>query len=259
MLVLVASVTTTAASQTSVTGTVRGAGRPLSGAEVRLEPEGITALTDATGEYLLKARQGGVVHLSVRAVGFHPAGRRMLLVTGDTVASDFALDPAAQQLDSLSVEAPGASVRGKMAAFEERRRAGAGRFYPREVLAKREHATMADVLRMTPGLRLIRRPDLCGGGFAIGTGRGGVTGWQSWMKCGPGRVVSVEPACYYAIFLDGARYWVPGSSEPPDINQFQVRGVQAIEVYRGPAETPIQYQGTNTACGVVILWTRDGS
>lgn len=64
---------------------------------------------------------------------------------------------------------------------------------------------------------------------------------------------------YFAIVLDGARFWVPGSGEPPDINQFTVQGIQAIEIYRGPAETPIQYQATNSACGVLLLWTRDGS
>lgn len=65
-------------------------------------------------------------------------------------------------------------------------------------------------------------------------------GWQQWMRCGPTRI-PMEPACYFAIVLDGARFWVPGSGEPPDINQFTVQGIQAIEIYRGPAETPIQY------------------
>lgn len=247
-----------AGAQTLVTGSVRGGGRLLRGAEVRFEPGNIVAHTDTTGTYVLVAPGGGVVRLFVRAVGFYAVGRNMLLVANDTVTSDFALDPVAQQLDSLSVEVTGPAVRGKMAAFEERRRMGVGRFFTRAMLAEREHSTVSDVLRMTPGLRLIRRPSVCGGGFSVGTGRGGVVQGESWMKCGPGRV-PIEPACYFAIYLDGSRYWVPGSREPPDINQFQIHGIQAMEVYRGPAETPIQYQATNMNCGLVMLWTRDGS
>ncbi len=35
------------------------------------------------------------------------------------------------------------------------------------------------------------------------------------------------------------------------------RVLEGIEIYRGPAETPIRYQITNSACGVALLWTRE--
>ncbi len=246
------------AAQTLIHGTVRGSGRPLPAAEVRLDPDGLSARTDSSGAYRFTVAKGGVTRLFVRAVGFYPASRNILVVANDTVESDFTLDPVAQQLDSISVEARGVTVRGKMSAFEERRRTGIGRFYTREMLATREHSTMADVLRMTSGLRLIRRPDACGGGFAVATGRGGVVRSERWMECRPSGP-KMEPACYVTLYLDGARYWTPGQTPPPDINSLQVGGIQAIEAYRGAAETPTQYQMTGTVCGVLLLWTRDGS
>ena len=35
--------------------------------------------------------------------------------------------------------------------------------------------------------------------------------------------------------------------------------VIAVEVYRGPAETPGQYLDSNSQCGVILIWTRRGN
>jgi hypothetical protein len=32
--------------------------------------------------------------------------------------------------------------------------------------------------------------------------------------------------------------------------------VEAIEVYRSAAEIPAQFNGNNSACGVIVIWTR---
>ncbi|MGE0555255.1 MAG: hypothetical protein AB7R55_17635 [Gemmatimonadales bacterium] len=67
----------------------------------------------------------------------------------------------------------------------------------------------------------------------------------------PGR-----PPSGATVSIDGRRLWVPGSTNPPDINDFRARELEAIEVYRGPAEVPMQYQSGGTVCGVVLFWTR---
>ena len=43
---------------------------------------------------------------------------------------------------------------------------------------------------------------------------------------------------------------------PPDIMPIMARELEAVEVYRGPSETPVEYQGTGSGCGVMMLWTR---
>ena len=33
--------------------------------------------------------------------------------------------------------------------------------------------------------------------------------------------------------------------------------LEAVEVYRGPAEIPVRFRQRETACGVIALWTRE--
>jgi len=243
-------------AQSLLVGTVTADGRPLPRAEVLVDPPGLRTSTSDRGTFSLTVPGLGAVRVVVRAVGYYPATRRIMLAGPDTVTLTFQLERAAQQLESVTVEAPKTTVRGKMQAFEERRGAGFGSFLTREALARQENSMLEDVLRRISGLRLVRRPDDCGGGSAVATGRGGVVKWQAWMSCYGGRPFPLE--CYLAVYLDGTRIWAPGSKEPPDINQFYVNGLEGIEVYRGPSEAPIQYQGTGSACGVLLLWTRTG-
>ena len=48
-------------------------------------------------------------------------------------------------------------------------------------------------------------------------------------------------------------------AQPPDLSKFNPLDLEAVEVYRSAAELPIEYGGTNAACGVLLLWTRIGS
>ena len=42
------------------------------------------------------------------------------------------------------------------------------------------------------------------------------------------------------------------------VNRVHPMDVVAIEVYRGPAETPGPYIDSNSRCGVILIWTRNG-
>ena len=64
-------------------------------------------------------------------------------------------------------------------------------------------------------------------------------------------------SCPLAVYVDGALLGSPGMTElPPDIMPVMARELEAVEVYRGPSETPVEYQGTGSGCGVMMLWTR---
>ena len=80
-------------------------------------------------------------------------------------------------------------------------------------------------------------------------------GWLAWVT-GGNPDVTFEVACYFAIVVDGIKLWTPGQHEPPNVQTYSVVGLDAIEVYRGAAELPVQYQGVGSACGAVLLWTR---
>ena len=242
-----------APAQVVLVGRVTGPdGQPIGNAEVAIDS--LRARTTETGRFVLHPREARAVEVTVRAVGFQPSTARVNLVANDTATVDFILSRIVQTLDSVNVEAPSAVVSAKMVAFEDRRRSGFGRFYTREALAKQEHSTVANVLR-TSNVKLLMRPNSCGGGYSVATGRGGSTSMSS-PPCNSRTFM--PPGCYAPIYLDGVAIWGPGWGPPPDVNQFKVTDLEAIEVYRSAAEVPLQFQMFRSPCGVVLFWTRTG-
>jgi hypothetical protein len=43
---------------------------------------------------------------------------------------------------------------------------------------------------------------------------------------------------------------------PFDINSIKPEEMAGVEYYAGGASMPIAYNGTRTACGLVVIWTR---
>jgi hypothetical protein len=63
--------------------------------------------------------------------------------------------------------------------------------------------------------------------------------------------------CYYQLIVDGSRVYSYDRSTttlPPDINEFLVDQIEAVEVYAGGAQTPAKYNATGSACGTVVIW-----
>jgi hypothetical protein len=44
----------------------------------------------------------------------------------------------------------------------------------------------------------------------------------------------------------------------PNLKDFSVSSLDKIEVYRSAAQVPLEYGGPTAACGVLLLWTRQG-
>lgn len=60
-----------------------------------------------------------------------------------------------------------------------------------------------------------------------------------------------------SVYIDGALYFsndMPG--RPFDLSGVNILNFQALEVYRSPAEMPVEYNATGSYCGVILLWTR---
>ncbi len=41
-----------------------------------------------------------------------------------------------------------------------------------------------------------------------------------------------------------------------DINSIAPASIEAIEYYAGASQTPLEYGGLESACGVIVIWTR---
>lgn len=214
-----------ASTQTVVHGVVRGAGVPVRGAEVLLTPTGMRSFTTDSGRFEFSSPISGRARIAVRLVGYAPISRTLLLGVDDTATLPLDLERLAQQLPAAHVETP--AIDPIMEPFEARRREGFGRFVTRAQFANEEHSTVSNVLRRAGGLRLMRRPKNCGGGFAAATGRGtaGLTP-PAPLTCILGGVYDM--ACYLSIWLDGTAFWRPGRPDPPDLDQFEVAGIEGI-------------------------------
>jgi hypothetical protein len=248
-------------AQTLVTGVVTGdSARPLAGAIVEIASVGRRATANARGAYTLVIDHAGAYSIEARAMGFSSSVRAVRLGSGDTLRLDFALSPVPQELAPVVVTVEEALPTERMRGFEERRRLGFGRFITRDMLDQREHDTVSGILRGMAGVRMVRRPTACGDGYSAATGRGiasvGLSQATASATCGGG--TPLPAACYMVIYVDGVRLWAPGTPDPPDFEHMRNNNYEGVEVYRGPSELPIQYQGTGAACGAILLWTRVG-
>lgn len=223
-------------------------GRAVAEAEILLSVRGRTARTGDDGAFALDSVPAGTHEVTARKLGFEPATRRVTVAAGDTVTLVLTLPARAQALAPVDVRdratAPAAPA---VRAFErERAIANGGAFINDSVLARNEHSSMSNVLRRIPGASIVRLPSSRGGYNALGSSRG-----RQSLRGGN--------HCFFQIYVDGLRRYAPtsgGMDAPPDVDQFNVADYEAIEVYRGAAQTPSQYGGTGAPCGTILFWSR---
>lgn len=230
-----------------VTDAVTGSVIPLATATLVAESgERLSSvLTTEEGFYLLTGDGSGLYLVRVAAPGYLP-GRAGPLELGsdDAQVLEIRLEAAPIGLEGLVVEGQrqGASPRylnekGFWARYEE----GRGQFLtPGEVLA-------SDAM-FTP--HLFR-------GLEQVVPQYGVAPWSMWPMLG----ISEHRACVPRTFVDDV--WVNrpnfGIAEGTGLDDIvPIDRVLAVEVYRGPFQAPMRYQGTtyDNECGVVLIWTR---
>lgn len=238
-----------------ILGRVAGdsAGTAVGGAQVVASGYGIRSGAD--GRFTLGV-PAGTHEIVARLPGRQPWRAVRTLGAGDTLRLDVVLPPLVQTLDEVTVTRPSRAASARFVEFERRRTVGFGHFKTRDELARREQSKLSDVLRGVSGLRFHFLPN--GRGIALASNRfsGNLPGSRRRTN-----------ECFMALWVDGVRVFASGASEgtggavamdPPDINQYGVAELEGIEVYRGPAETPSEFGGTNAMCGTVVLWTRAG-
>lgn len=224
-------------AQATLTGTVQdvSTNQPLGGVEVVIDGTDRTGTTDEFGWFVVGGVPEGRRIVLFRKVGYRPLQTLAVFRRGDTTVVDGALIGLSVQLDSILVRGTEARSRGLgigREAFEERRNKGFGIFIDSTVLRRNEHRDLADIIRGNPGITISNRQR--GGGYIISAGRGATR-------------------CAVQMYLDGMPL-------PPNQSTAiaSVGSLEAVEVYRSSAETPLEYGGPRANCGVVLLWTRRG-
>jgi hypothetical protein len=203
----------------------------------------LRVVTNDSGEFFFDTPPTGKLRMTARRIGFKPQEKGFKLDVGATRQEDFELEGIAELLDSIHVT--GVQGNGRMAEFWNRRVAGLGVFITRADIDRRKPYRPSDLLRTVNGVRVtgdnaMDRPEI-------------QMGRTSVLPATRGGAVQLGGRCVVNYYIDGN--WVsPGTFHIDDIAP---SSIEAIEVYRGPAEIPPRFRQRETACGLIVIWTRE--
>ena len=203
-------------------------GDPLAAADVAINALHRLTRTDDRGRFSLTDLPLGEVELSVRRLGYAP---KSVHVKVNAAANDSTLITLSELPDVLAgVTATALRARLEIEQFYRRRARGPGTFFTRDEIEDRHAINTSDVLRMAPGVQVVRTA--AGNGIRF-------TSSAARRNCSP------------LIWLDGQK--APGM----EIDQIPVSDIEGIELYQGASTTPVQFsQSTTTTCGTIVVWTR---
>jgi hypothetical protein len=225
---------TLAAAATLVGRVVDVRGRPLSGARVTLVGTEVELITDRRGRFGQTSMPPGQQQLEVDLVGHVPQRLTVDLRSGATAQVEVVLLRRVVELEEVRAETK--RTPSAFGGFYERRERGPGYFITREEIARRRPRQLSDMLSVIPGLYL--NPSTYGS-----------------YEVTVNRSRTVRGGCPIRVFLNGLPYQVePGRS----IDEIRVQDLEGVEVYRNPGETPARFSGGAAACGVIVVWVRDG-
>jgi hypothetical protein len=192
----------------------------------------VSVVTDSAGGFVLRAPKAGSYRLRAGRIGYRAAETPPLeLAAGDTLRVEFRLSVAAVALNPITVVGYSRRPSGELGGFYDRMRRGlGGQFVTREQIDERMPIFTTDLLRTMAGVSVTPSPR------------------------GSGSIVRLRGGCIPSVYLDGVPIGLLGMTIDDLIQPMNLEG---IELYRGPAETPVEF--ARNACGAIVLWTRRGS
>jgi hypothetical protein len=220
---------------------------PLAGATISIVGANIQVATGANGRFRILQVPSGEYTVVVRRLGFAPVWATLQMNEADTLRLSFALERVASELDTVKVTGKRSSLR--MAEFEERRKLGFGQFMTLDQIEKRNAVYATELIRTFSSVNVRPVAGRAAGkpmNIAMSLRPGGT---------GNGSMKGGGMICPLKVVIDG----VP-MPNPFDLDDLPPpRDLVAIEVYSGPATVPLKFKAPDTSCGVILVWTKDGS
>lgn len=213
-----------------ISGTVKDEnGARVPNVEIALPKAGIVVHTDSLGRFLVSRLTPGIFDISFRRLSFTPMMLSLQVTSNDTTDVDVTLTMAADQLQTVVVEAKPDRKR-ELDGFEQRRKLGFGHFITRAEIEQRNPLLLSEMARAVPGTQITPT---------------NITGRMTLR-------FSRRPDCPPAYFLDGL--FVANFN----IDDVPARDVEGVELYAGLAGLPPEFmkQMGVQACGAVVIWTR---
>ncbi len=214
---------------------------PVVNANVTVLSSSVRVETGPNGRFRILRVPAGQYLLIVRRLGFHPVSGVVQVAANDTLKLSYQLEPMPQTLGPVVITEERRSFR--MMEFEYRRKLGIGEFMSQDEIEKRGSAQVTDILRTFPAIAV---PDQS-------AGHGGTNDHYAMSRRGGTSFGS--GSCVMAILVDGVAMPTPFNLDllPP------ARDLAGIEVFADPAEIPMEYALYAGTCGLVLMWTKDGS
>lgn len=217
----------------------RNSNQPVGLARVTLLTEAgdtvFSTLTSASGQFAVRSPQPGNFYLRASALGYRETTVGLFeLGEGGEMTVEFRVQPAAIELEEILVSAQGRIREGALITngFYERMQMGLGRFITPADIQNSHALKVSDLFFNIPRVDVV-------------TGR-----------LGDDRIVMSSPMgdCAPSIYVDNMLVSRDGS----DLEMVApLHVIEAIEVYRGASELPLQWGGTGAGgCGAIIIWTK---
>jgi len=186
-----------------------------------------TATTDSSGRFALSALTPGMYALEIHAVGYTPVTWLATIEARHLLRHDFELDPLPVELPEVVVKGTTRLADRRFADFERRRQSGMGAFLTQDRIEHANTTSLVDVLVTVRGVQQVCISNEC-----------------------IAKMVRSPPGCYPQYYLDGkeSSAYFARLTPPQD--------VKGVEIYRGSSETPGEFQGSNSGCGVIAIWTK---
>lgn len=246
----------TAAAQT-VRGTVfdSSTSKPMQAAVELIRQDGSVAIqvvSGSNGRFVVKAPAPDSFLVRVRRIGYVTGQSKPVTLTASTDTTiAVRLAPRPVTLAPVNVSGVRGNAFLEAAGYFRRKQETTGTFLDPdkvEQLATKAKQT-ADVLDGIPGVTIRSY----GGSWAL---RQPVLTRQ--MGCA-GTIVEMadgtnSPTQWPRIYLDGMPMNL--GNQGFDLNTIPATEILAIEIYDSVSETPLQYGGTDSTCGVIVIWTK---
>jgi hypothetical protein len=240
-------------------------GEPVPGVQVRDSVTGAAAITTSGGTVNLQFSTSGTRVLALRKPGYAPQSLTVAISATDSTPITVVLKHIAELPAVVTRDSIRRYVSPGLRAFDERRRNhSAGYFVGDSILRKDENRSLASLLQAHAA------------GAAIKQGRGGTSFLVKAPSCSNGGPPDVyldgapiahlpdpryqgervsDPTTFKV--LKSSQQTQDGSADPIDLSQFRVSDLAGVEFYPRTETVPVQYSRSTSACGVLLLWTRE--
>jgi hypothetical protein len=212
----------------------RESGNPVFGAEVGLAVSGTKTFTDRHGMFILRDVPPGEEQLRISHLAYGSQKRNLRFEPGTAYEVDGMISRVPIEVEGITVRATSRDRFRLMDGLKWRMERGiSDNYILAEELEARGYPPLADAFQGRAGVRV------------QGSGL-----WRRVLfpRCG-------EPL----VFLDGVKVHKPGSGTPMYVlSEVTSMDVEAIEIYKGPAQTPPEFSGSDGACGAIVIWTKRG-